>query len=206
MNPMNRTLHTTTLSLVAMIYLAGFAPLGIGSVCAQVTAKWCGNCGASVSVSAQVGDHCPSCGAYWGEEKTVTHSTPESSQGSGGYAPSYPSYPMTGMVTPAMVQMELLRQRQAELEWRRNMMQTRRDAEAVRRSTNRQRVANRAVEAQISNDPVSQVDRYIHSAVQCELSGQTAAAVAYYRLVMRRVPESRQADYASTALSRLEAR
>jgi len=47
--------------------------------------KSCGGCGRTVSLSANAGDRCPHCGAYWAGVKTraVGGSTASSASGSG---------------------------------------------------------------------------------------------------------------------------
>ena len=80
----------------------------------------------------------------------------------------------------------------------------RRELQGTYRSQVRSWLAERTQQARLQDNPIQRMERYLDSAAECELSGNVRAAAAYYRIVLRALPESRQAHLASMALARLE--
>lgn len=67
------------LVLCALFYVAATTP-ATAQYYRQVVEKRCGNCYRVVSASAQVGQKCPYCGAYWGRSSTQTRYETEAHQ------------------------------------------------------------------------------------------------------------------------------
>jgi len=73
--------------------------------------------------------------------------------------------------------------------------------EAERQERYREKLTAKTEEFRANDDPQRRAERYLACALECEREGDWKAAMAYYRLIMRMLPNG---DTATEARDRLE--
>ncbi len=186
---------------VAIAVLVGAAAANVSPRTAEaqvVSSKRCTNCRSQVAISSQVGGSCPYCGAYWGYE-TYDRSSGDSSQT--GYQPQSDQQSLLAFWQAMALQQKVL-ERQQRLA---RMEQIRQDIATGREST-RQRIRERAEEARGQDNPERRAQNCLEAAHRSEADGNVNAAAAFYRHIVRYLPDTSVADEATLALSRLALR
>lgn len=117
-----------------------------------------------------------------------------------------PNYPLSPMNVLAMRQLMELQEKQAARERLLSVCRRQREETIARQQRTYDRLAGEVEEFRLHDDPQMRAARLLASAETCEQRGSLAAATAYYRLVVRSLPNTPQAAQASSSLERLGVR
>lgn len=187
---------------VSVVFFGGVPLLPKGVIAQTITSKRCGKCGSSVSITANVGDTCPECGAYWGSAR---YSFESGSTSESGYMPQPTPWQMMALWRSMMLQQKQLEKRN-RLTARVAALAAFEDKREERRQSVYARLREERDEAKARYDPDKQASQFFSSAIRCEEEGDMRSARAYYNLIVRRLPNSNRAEAARSALDRLIAR
>ena len=187
-----------------------------------VVAKQCDHCKRIVPVTAQVGQNCPYCGAYWGAEQSVSGgdggypSSGNSGYSSPGYVPRPRNFLEQMALYQALVQQQMLQRQMLQDQMRQQAQEAARQrmaecceaqrekAAALRAKVYEQNREKTALAKQNAN-PQAQAARYVATAAQCEKEGNVQRAVILYQMALRSAPRTPPAAEATEALARLSA-
>ncbi len=167
----------------------------------QVISKRCSHCQSLVPIWSQVGNTCPKCSAVWSyEEETYSGSSSNSANANVPNAMQFLAF-WHSILQQQKLTKEL--ERQSRVHQRVEAIRKLLGRKLRIREDVRRKLILKAEEFRANDDPEKRAEQHLTSGLRCEEEGDVKAARAYFKLVLRHVPDSTSARTASAALARI---